>query len=411
MSADPQLTAGRPPEVPEVKPPATEVGVLGWFHHNLFYSKTSGLITIILGAVLAVVLLALAQWVLFGAQWAVITDNMRLFLVGQYPKDEIWRVWATLTLMSLTTGLSAGSSSSGAVRMLAMMLMAGQLMLAVLILVSGLGVVAALALAAGAGVVLAAMLFSRRFPVRRLWISLGWLATAIAGVVLLAGLGDASPLPSVSSNIWGGLLLTMVLSVSGILLSFPLGVALAVGRRSRLPAVRVVSTAYIELIRAVPLITILFMAQFLFPLVLPDGLRIDNVVRAIGGITLFSAAYVAENVRGGLQAIPAGQHEAAFAIGLRTWQTTIFIVLPQALRITIPSNVGLFISLLKDTTLAYIIGLLEILGIGRAVLANPEWLGTQFEVYSFIAVVFFVLSYTLSQASYRLEKELGIGER
>ena len=313
--------------------------------------------------------------------------------------------------MSLTTGLTAGASSSGAVRMLAMMLMAGQLMLAVLILVSGLGVVAALALAAGAGVVLAAMLFSRRFPVRRLWISLGWLATALAGVVLLAGLGDASPLPSVSSNIWGGLLLTMVLSVASILLSFPLGVALAVGRRSRLPAVRVVSTAYIELIRAVPLITILFMAQFLFPLVLPDGIRIDNVIRAIGGITLFSAAYVAENVRGGLQAIPAGQHEAAFAIGLRTWQTTIFIVLPQALRITIPSNVGLFISLLKDTTLAYIIGLLEILGIGRAVLANPEWLGTQFEVYAFIAVVFFVLSYTLSQASYRLEKELGIGER
>ena len=114
--------------------------------------------------------------------------------------------------------------------------------------------------------------------------------TAIAGVVLLAGLGDATPLPSVSSNIWGGLLLTMVLSVAGILLSFPLGVALAVGRRSRLPAVRVVSTAYIAIIRAVPLITILFMAQFLFPLVLPDGLRIDNVVRAIGGITLFSAA-------------------------------------------------------------------------------------------------------------------------
>ena len=411
MSADPQMTAGRPQGVPEVKPPATEVGVLGWLHHNLFYSKTSGLITIVLGAVLAVVLVSLARWVLFGAQWAVITENMRLFLVGQYPKDEIWRVWATLTLMSLTTGLSAGSSSSGAVRMLAMMLMAGQLMLAALILASGLGLEAALALVVGAGVVLVAMLASRRFPVRRLWISLGWLVTAIAGVILLAGLGDATPLPSVSSNIWGGLLLTMVLSVTGILLSFPLGVALAVGRRSRLPAVRVVSTAYIEIIRAVPLITILFMAQFLFPLVLPDGLRIDNVVRAIGGITLFSAAYVAENVRGGLQAIPAGQHEAAFAIGLRTWQTTIFIVLPQALRITIPSNVGLFISLLKDTTLAYIIGLLEILGIGRAVLANPEWLGTQFEVYSFIAVVFFVLSYTLSQASYRLEKELGIGER
>jgi general L-amino acid transport system permease protein len=260
-------------------------------------------------------------------------------------------------------------------------------------------------------VVLVSMLAARRFPLRRLWISLAWLVSALLGVLLLAGLGEATPLPSVSTSIWGGLLLTMVLSVAGILLSFPLGVALAVGRRSRLPVVRVVSTAYIELIRAVPLITVLFMAQFLFPLVLPDGLRIENVIRAIGGITLFSAAYVAENVRGGLQAIPAGQHEAAFAIGLRTWKTTVFIVLPQALRITIPANVGLFIALLKDTTLAYIIGLLEILGIGRAVLANPRWLGTQFEVYFFIAVVFFVLSYALSQASYRLEKELGIGER
>ena len=395
----------------EVRPPTTEVGVIGWLHHNLFSSKLNGVLTIVLGVIVALVLYGLLQWMIFGARWGVITDNMRLFLVGQYPKEEIWRVWLTLVLLSLTTGLSAGSSSSGSVRMLAMMLMAGQLMLAALALISGLGIVSALALAFGALVVWAAMLAVRRYPVRRLWVSLGWLATAVLGVFLLAGLGDATPLPSVSSSIWGGLLLTMVLSVSGILLSFPLGVALAVGRRSRLPVVRIVSTTYIELIRAVPLITVLFMAQFLFPLVLPEGLRIDNVIRAVGGITLFSAAYVAENVRGGLQAIPAGQHEAAFAIGLRTWQTTIFIVLPQALRITIPANVGLFISLLKDTTLAYIIGLLEILGIGRAVLANPEWLGTQFEVYFFVAAVFFVLSYTLSQASYRLERELGIGER
>ena len=401
-----------PPATTEVvRPPTSEVGVLGWLHHNLFSSKLNGLVTVVLGAIVALVLYGLLQWMVFDARWGVITENMRLFLVGQYPKEEIWRVWLTLVLLSLSTGLSAGSGSSASVRMLAIMLMAGQLMLATLVLISGLGIASALALALGAVVVWAAMLAARRYPVRRLWISLGWLVTAIFAVLLLAGLGDATPLPSVSTNIWGGLLLTMVLSVAGILLSFPLGVALAVGRRSRLPVVRIVSTVYIELIRAVPLITVLFMAQFLFPLVLPEGLRIDNVIRAIGGITLFSAAYVAENVRGGLQAIPAGQHEAAFAIGLRTWQTTVFIVLPQALRITIPANVGLFISLLKDTTLAYIIGLLEILGIGRAVLANPEWLGTQFEVYFFVAIVFFVLSYTLSQASYRLEKELGIGER
>ena len=175
--------------------------------------------------------------------------------------------------------------------------------------------------------------------------------------------------------------------------------------------VRLLSTAFIELIRAVPLITILFMAALLFPLFLPEGIRIENVVRAMGGITIFSAAYVAENVRGGLQAIPSGQIEAAQAIGLRSWQTNLYIVLPQALRITIPANVGLFISLLKDTTLVAIIGLLELLGVGRAVLAQPEWLGASFEVYIFVAAVFFVLSYTLSQASYRLEKELGIGER
>jgi general L-amino acid transport system permease protein len=400
-----------PAPTEEVRPPTSEVGVLGWLHHNLFNSKLNGLLTIVLAAIVVLVVTGFGQWAIFDARWGVITENLRLFLVGRYPPEEVWRIWLTLTLLSATTGLSAGSSTSGAVRMLANMLMAGQLMLAALILVSGEGVVASLALVVGAGMVLLTMMAAQRFPVRRLWISLAWLVTSIAGVLLLAGLGETALLPSVSSNVWGGLLLTMVLSVAGILLSFPLGVALAIGRRSQMPVVRIVSTTYIELIRAVPLITVLFMAQFLFPLVLPEGLRIDNVIRAIGGITLFSAAYVAENVRGGLQAIPAGQHEAAFAVGLRTWQTTVFIVLPQALRITIPANVGLFISLLKDTTLAYIIGLLEILGIGRAVLANPEWLGTQFEVYLFIAVVFFVLSYTLSQASYRLEKELGIGER
>jgi general L-amino acid transport system permease protein len=400
-----------PQDQTEIQPPSTEVGVVGWLHHNLFYSKVSGVITVVLSLILVVSIYAALQWALYAARWDVITENMRLFLVGQYPKDQIWRVWLVLVVLSATTGLSAGSSTSGAIRMLAMMLVAGQVLLAVLVAVSGLGLVTMLALLFSAGLVWVVMYAARRWSVRRLWISLGWLATTIATVILLAGLGDATPLPSVSSTIWGGLLLTMMLSVVGILLSFPFGVLLAVGRRSNLPVVRLLSTTYIELIRAVPLITILFMAQFLFPLILPDGIRIENVVRAMGGIVIFSAAYVAENVRGGLQAIPVGQHEAAFSIGLRTWQTTVFIVLPQALRITIPANVGLFISLLKDTTLVYIISLLDILGIGRAVLANPDYLGASFEVYLFVAMVFFVLSYTLSQASYRLEKELGIGER
>lgn len=395
----------------EVRPPSTEIGLIGWLRHNLFSSVLSGASTIVIGAILVVSLLLIAEWALFQARWGVITANMRLFLVGLYPQEEIWRVWLTLVALSLITGLSAGTWRSGAVRMMATMLAAGQVALAVLAAISGMGLPGVLALVANAVLLMGALLLAGRRPLARRWLLLGWLVMAVISVPLLSGLGDAAFLPTVSSNVWGGLLLTILLSVVGIALSFPFGVALAVGRRSRLPVVRFLSMAFIELIRAVPLITILFMAALLFPLFLPEGIRIENVIRAMGGITVFSAAYVAENVRGGLQAIPAGQIEAAQAIGLRSWQTNLFIVLPQALRITIPANVGLFISLLKDTTLVAIIGLLELLGVGRAVLAQPEWLGASFEVYLFVAAVFFVLSYTLSQASYRLEKELGIGER
>jgi general L-amino acid transport system permease protein len=203
----------------------------------------------------------------------------------------------------------------------------------------------------------------------------------------------------------------VLLATVGIILSFPLGVLLALGRRSTLPAVRILSTAYIELIRGVPLVTILFMADILLPFFLPGEIRIDRVTRAMGGITLFSAAYVAENVRGGLQAIPSGQIEAAQALGLSTARINIHVVLPQALRAVIPANVGLFISLLKDTTLVTIIGLMELLGIGRAILAQPESLGAHLEVYVFVGAVFFVLCYAMSQASYRLEHALGVGTR
>jgi general L-amino acid transport system permease protein len=401
----------RPHDGTEIGPPATEVGIVGWLRHNLFDSIASSIATIVIAATLLVTGWLLMEWILFAARWGVITENMRLFLVGLYPQQEIWRVWLTMVVLSLVTGLSAGTWHSSALRMMAIMLAAGQLALAFLVIVSGLGLPAAVALIVNALLVMAAMLGGRRRPAPRRWLVLGWLASIVLSYLLLGGLGDATPLPTVSSNAWGGLLLTILLSVVSILLSFPFGVALAVGRRSKLPVVRLLATAFIEIVRAVPLITILFMAALLLPLFLPAGIRIENVIRAMGGITIFSAAYVAENVRGGLQAIPAGQVEAAQAIGLRSWQTNIYIVLPQALRITIPANVGLFISLLKDTTLVAIVGLLELLGIGRAVLAQPEWLGASFEVYLFVAAVFFVLSYTLSQASYRLEKELGIGER
>jgi general L-amino acid transport system permease protein len=395
----------------EIKPPVTEVGAIGWLRHNLFNSKLSGLASIAIGILIVGAGWLFLEWVLFEARWGVITSNMRLFLVGLYPQEEIWRVWLAMFVLSLTAGLSAGTWTSGAVRMMAVMLAAGQVAIALLALASGMGFVGALALVANAAVVMVGITAGGRWPVPRRWLLLGWFVTIILSWLLLAGMGESGILPGVGTNVWGGLLLTVLLSVAGIALSFPFGVALAVGRRSQLPVIRLLSTAFIEVVRAVPLITILFMAALMFPLFLPEGVRIDNVIRAIGGITIFSAAYVAENVRGGLQALPQGQVEAAQAIGLRGWQTNVYIVLPQALRITIPANVGLFISLLKDTTLVAIIGLLELLGIGRAVLAQPEWIGAAFEVYLFVAAVFFVLSYTLSQASYRLEKELGIGER
>ncbi|CAG0961992.1 partial Inner membrane amino-acid ABC transporter permease protein YhdY, partial [Anaerolineae bacterium] len=238
-----------------------------------------------------------------------------------------------------------------------------------------------------------------------------WLASFALTLVLLQGFVGNELLPEVGTSRWGGLLLTTMLSVASIVLSFPLGVLLALGRRSELPAVKWFSILYIELVRGVPLVTILFMTQIMLPLFLPTDFRIDNVVRAMAGFTLFTAAYMAENVRGGLQAIPGGQVEAAEALGLSGMYVTLFIVLPQALRMVIPATVGLFISLFKDTTLVLIVGLLDLLGVGRSVLAQPQYLGLQTEVYVFVAAIFFIFSYAMSFASYRIESALGVGKR
>jgi general L-amino acid transport system permease protein len=393
-------------------PPTLALGPVGWLRQNLFSTWYNALLTIVLVAFLAPLLAVMLRWIVTEARWGVVTANLRLFLIGQYPFEEAWRIWLSLTMLSVLTGVSAGVYGGATVRTLAAWLAAGQALLAALAAVSGLGPTVVLALVANTALVWVAFLAVRwrlRSVSHRL-VGFAWLASIPISVILLQGIRGL-PLPIVTSNLWGGLLLTFLLAIVGILLSFPFGVLLALGRRSSLPAVRFLSTAYIELIRGVPLVSILFMAAVMLPLFLPSDVRIDQVLRAMVGITLFSAAYVAENVRGGLQAIPLGQVEAAHAIGLNAFQTNRFIVLPQALRAVIPANVGLFISLLKDTTLVTIVGLLELLGIGRAVLAQPQWFGAQLEVYVFIAAVFFVLCYTMSQASYRLETALGVGTR
>jgi general L-amino acid transport system permease protein len=393
-------------------PPSTVVGRRAWVRGNLFNNWYNSLITIVLGLFIVGVTVLMLRWALFDARWGVVGSNLRLFLIGQYPFSEAWRVWLALLAISVMTGLAVAASRGGALRALASGLAAGQAILGVLAAVSGMGLVVAGALLANGALVWLAFAVGTRVSLSRRVLGMTWLASVPVLFVLLQGLGGPF-LPMVPTNLWGGLLLTFLLAVGGIVLSFPFGVLLALGRRSDMRAIRYLSTIFIEVIRGVPLVTILFMAAIMLPLFLPGQLRVEHVFRALAGITIFSAAYVAENVRGGLQAIPSGQIEAANAIGLNAFQRNLYIVLPQALRSVIPANVGLFISLLKDTTLVAIAGtgLLELLGIGRAVVAQPAWIGAQLEVYIFISAVFFVLCYIMSQASYRLEEQMGVGKR
>lgn len=390
-------------------PPRTVIGPVAWLRKNLFSGLVSSFMTGLIGGLLLVVAIGVGQWAVSEARWDVVTRNLRLFLIGQYPADQVWRIWLSLLVLSGMTGLSAGIFGR-TTRALAIALSAIQAMLAVLMAVSPVGPLITLGVAFNAALVWLGLIVGLRRLVPRRGLVIAWILSIPVIFLLLNGIGGTQ-LPSVGSHLWGGLLLTVLLAGVGIILSFPLGVVLALGRRSVLPAIRILSTAYIELIRGVPLVTILFMADVMLPFFLPGEIRIDRVARAMGGITLFSAAYVAENVRGGLQAIPTGQIEAAQALGLRGSQTSRFIVLPQALRAVIPANVGLFISLLKDTTLVTIIGLAELLGISQSVLAQPASLGAHLEVYVFIAAVFFVLCYAMSRASYRLEAALGVGQR
>jgi general L-amino acid transport system permease protein len=245
-------------------------------------------------------------------------------------------------------------------------------------------------------------------------IIIGWLVTPIIAVLLLSGFGDSSLLPRVSTTFWGGLLVTFLLAFGGIILSFPIGLALALGRRSKLPVVSVFSTIFIELIRGVPLVTILFMFSFILNLLLPPTVMnlLPRINRALMAMTLFSAAYTAENIRGGLQAVPLGQMEAAKAVGMSSFQTMFFIVLPQALRAILPAIVGQFISLFKDTTLVVIVGINDFLGIGRSIInSTPAFLQLQLEVYVFIAIIYMIFSFLMSLASRKLESALGVGER
>ena len=363
------------------KPPVATTGVLGWLRMNLFSNWWNTLLTILVVYFLYQIIPSFLNWSVFsadfthnylgqlivdrtfctrvmepelgGACWAIIFVRFYQFIYGFYPQEEVWRVNIVYCLL----------------------------------------------------VVAIAPLLIEKFPQRKYFLYFTYIFPIIAYFLLAGGLG----LNSVSTKQWGGLLVTLVLGCTGIAIAFPLGIVLALGRRSNLPVISMVCTLFIEFIRGVPLITLLFFAMVMLPLFLPEGITLDGLVRCLIAVTLFQSAYMAEAIRGGLQAIPQGQHEAAQSVGLSYWQMNRKIILPQAIRITIPTIVNTSIGLFKDTTLVLIVGQLDLLGIGRAVLAAQTWMGLSIEVYVFVALVFIIFTFSMSRYSLYLEKKLKTG--
>lgn len=396
-------------EMNSVLPPLTErSNLLRWLRKNLFGSWADALLTILGVLVIYWAVKGLLTWALTVAEWEVISANMRLLMIGQYPLEQAWRLWIALGFLTFLMGNSLAIWARRSY-LVSIILLALPALLA--LLPFGNEPRKWLIILTASGLVGWGMGRARPEVLKRSVIA-GWVISLPVFILLTRGFSSAEGfMPIVGTNLWGGLLLTFLLTAVGILFSFPLGVLLALGRRSELPIIRWSSVAYIELVRGVPLITILFMAQLILPLFLPANMTIDRILRAMVGITLFSAAYLAENVRGGLQAIPKGQFEAAQALGLNGAQAMIFIILPQALRLIIPILVGQFIAVFKDTALVAIVGLLDLVGIAKTVLAQPDFLGLQREVYAFISLIYWVLSYGMSYLSQRLEEKLGVGKR
>ncbi len=395
-----------------IQPPLPP-GLIAWARKNLFSNWFNAVLTLVSIIFLYFAVTTFARWALFTADWRPVTELPMLFLVGQYPREQLWRPGLSLLLSTFLVGVSWGIWEKY-VKAFAIFIGITLGIFAILPLKT-----ADLTPAVRAFFLCASLFVYVGYRIGRLrWLnglktSALWLfVSVVITLILLPGFENSKILPSVATTAWGGLLMTLLLAVGGIVLSFPIGILLALGRRSTLPVVKVFSIFFIETIRGVPLVTILFMFSIILALFLPAESRIDRILRALLGTVIFSAAYTAENVRGGLQAIPAGQVEAARALGLHGFQITWLIILPQALRLVIPTIVGQFISLFKDTTLVVIIGINDLLGIGNAVLnLNPEFVRLQMEVYLFIAAIFWIFSYFLSYASLKLEKALGVGER
>ena len=347
-------------------PPAASAGVIGWLRQNLFSSVSNTILTLVSVYLLSLAIPAILDWAFLssqvsgdtrfdckveGACWAWLDQRFGQFLFGFYPEGERWRVILAFILLfpALIPWLTQAVPGQRYLRW-----------------------------------------FSVAYPV-------------IATILLAGGLG----LQEIPTDKFGGFMLNLIVGLSGIVLSLPVGILLALGRQSKLPLIKWLSIGFIEAIRGVPLITLLFVSNILLPIFLPPDMTLDSIVRVIIMVTAFASAYMAEVIRGGLQAIPSGQYEAAHAMGLNYWKSMRLIVLPQALRISIPGIVNTFIGLFKDTTLVIVIGLFDILGIANAMVSNPDWLGLSTETYVFVAVFFFAVCFSMSRYSMWLERRLG----
>lgn len=369
---------------------------------NLFSSWLNSLLTVFGIWLLYQFVSNVWFWATTQAQWSVVSSNLRLFLVGLYPVEEFWRLWSILAIAGSLAGISWGLWGRFS-RFVATSIGALAIALAILLPVDSISKILTLAISGAIAIGFLIGQQGKRFTQSSLILAIAWFATLPISLWLIGGnLG----LTAVDVNVWNGLVLTLIVAISGIVFSFPLGVLLALGRQSTLPLIKWFCVFYIEIVRGLPLIGILFMAQVMLPLFLPAGLEIDRVLRAIAAFVFFSAAYLAENVRGGLQSIPKGQAEAARALGLNIPLTITLIVLPQALKASIPAIVGQFIGLFKDTSLVAIVGLVDLMGVSRTVLSQPEFIGRYAEVYLFVALIYWMFCFSLSQASQKLEKKL-----
>lgn len=395
--------------VPPIAPPFIQSpSPLEWVRKNLFSTWYNGLLTVVCLFLLFQGLNALIPWLFTQAQWAVVKTNLRLFFVGLFPQQVYWRVWLAVGIITGLAGLSWGFSQKHNRLLSRPVLFALGVGIAAVVflpldLTSRLWLLAIVVVAA-AGVGIGRQLS----PQLGSWLPIAWpISFLIVLWLIKGGLG----LEETQTTVWNGLLLTLLAAIISITLSFPIGVLLALGRQSSLPVVRWFSILYIEVVRGLPLIGILYFAQVMLPLFLPPEFpNLDRVVRAIAGLILFSAAYLAENVRGGLQAVPRGQSEAAQALGLNPVLVVLLIVLPQALKAVIPAIVGQFIGLFKDTSLLALFGILELTGMSRSVLAQPQFLDRSREVYLFIGVVYWIFCYAMSLASRRLEQKLNVDQ-